>query len=173
MFVASINELCLSLENQNTENMNINELIDFNLNLLKEGLDIFALELRNINNKILDDEKSLALFNKMISESLIFTDQYKRIQLSTGGYEILNNGGWLKYITDNENEKTETAIRNKLKETLEIDLAKSNLEANELNRKIAKQNKENEKKNRVSTWVNIIIGLLNFLALIWQILKAE
>ena len=77
--------------------MNVNELIDFNLNLLKDGLDIRALELRNTDKKILDDEKSLALFKRMNSESLIFTDQFNRIQLSTIGYEILTNGGWLKY----------------------------------------------------------------------------
>ena len=153
--------------------MNINELIDFNLNLLNEGIDIRPLEFKNTNDEYLTEEKSLALFNKMISESLIITDQFKRIQLSTRAYEIINIGGWLKYITDIENENIETENRNKLKENLEIDLAKSNLEANELNRKIAKQNKENEKKNRVSTWANIIIGLLNFLALIWQIIKSE
>ena len=153
--------------------MNINELIDFNLNLLKEGMDIRPLELKNTNDETLNDEKSLALFNKMISESLIFTDQYKRIQLSTRGYEILTIGGWLKYITDNENEKIETENRNKLKENLEIDLAKSNLKANELNKKIAKQNAKNEKKNRISTWVNIGIGIINIGLLIWQIIKSE
>jgi hypothetical protein len=100
--VRSARTLCISLENRNTENMNVNELIDFNLNLLKNGLDIRALELRNVDNKILDDEKSLALFKTMSSESLIFTDQLNRIQLSTIGYEILTNGGWLKHI---ENEK--------------------------------------------------------------------
>ena len=109
----------------------------------------------------------------MISESLIFTDQYKRIQLSTRAYEIINIGGWLKYITDIENENLETENRNKLKETLEINLAKSNLKANELNKKIAKQNSKNEKKNRISTWVNIGIGIINIGLLIWQIIKSE
>lgn len=165
--------LCLSLKNRNTENMNINELIDFNLNLLKEGMDIRPLELKNTNEETLNDEKSLALFNKMISESLIFTDQFKRIQLSTRAYEIINIGGWLKYITDIENENIETENRNKLKDTLEIDLAKSNLKANELNKKIAKQNTKNEKKNRISTWVNIGIGIINIGLLIWQIIRSE
>ena len=41
--------------------MNINELIDFNLNLLKEGMDIRPLELKNTNDETLNDEKSLAL----------------------------------------------------------------------------------------------------------------
>ena len=153
--------------------MNINELIDFNLNLLKEGMDIRPLELKNTNSNLLNDEKSLALFNKMISESLIFTDQFKRIQLSTRAYEIINIGGWLKYKTDIENEIIETENRNKLKEKLEIDLAKSNLKANELNKRMAKQNAKNEKKNRISTWINIGIGVINVCLLIWQILKSE
>jgi len=153
--------------------MNINELINFNLNLLNEGIDIRPLEFKNTNDEYLTDEKSLALFNKMISESLIFLDQFKRIQLSTRAYEIISNGGWLKYITGIENEIVETNNRNKLKDTLEIDLAKSNLEANELNKKIAKQNAKNEKKNRITTWINIGIGIINVGLLIWQIIKSE
>ena len=102
----------------------------------------------------------------MVSENLIDTDNFGRIQLLAEAYKIIDFGGWLKHI-EYIKEKQE------FKENIEIDLAKSNLKANELNRKIAKQNKENEKKNRVSTWVNIIIGLLNFLALIWQIIKSE
>ena len=72
-----------------------------------------------------------------------------------------------------ENEIVETNNRNKLKDTLEIDLAKSNLEANELNKKIAKQNAKNEKKNRITTWINIGIGIINVGLLIWQIIKSE
>lgn len=82
---------------------------------------------------------------------------------------FINNGGFAK-IAELENEKE---LKLSEKETLEIDLAKSNLEANKLNKKIAKQNTENEKKNRFSTWVNIGIGFINAGLLIWQILKSE
>jgi hypothetical protein len=52
---------------------------------------------------------------------------------------------------------------------LEIELANSNIEANELNAKIAAQNVKNEKKNIFATWVNISIGLLNIVLLAIQI----
>jgi hypothetical protein len=146
--------------------MNFDNLIDFNLNLLIENKSIKPLELKDTNDEYLSDELSLTLFKKMVSENLIDTDNFGRIQLLAEAYKIIEFGGWLKHI-EYINEKQE------FKEKIEIDLAKSNLKANELNRKIAKQNKENEKKNRVSTWVNIIIGLLNFFALIWQIIKSE
>lgn len=61
----------------------------------------------------------------------------------------------------------------KVREDLELTLAKSNLEANELNKKIAKQNAKNENQNKISTWINIVIGIINIGLLIWQILKAE
>lgn len=152
--------------------MNFNELIDFNLNLLKDDLDIRPLELKNIDNEMLSDDKSLTLFKKMVSESLVYTDRFGRIQLLARAYEIIELGGWLKFIIDSEKSKVDIENKNLLKENLEIDLAKSNLEANKLNKKIAKQNTENEKKNRISTWVNIIIGVLNFLAILWQIIKS-
>ncbi len=74
-----------------------------------------------------------------------------------------------KEIEEKDLAKTKAS---ELKEKLEIDLAKSNIEANILNREIAKQNTKNQKKNNISTWVNIAIGILNFSALLWQIIKA-
>ena len=52
----------------------------------------------------------------------------------------------------------------KEKETLETDLAKSNIEANVLNI-------ENARKNKWYTWINIIIGVLNLVLLALQLLK--
>ena len=152
--------------------MNINELIEFNLNRINNDEDVRKLELKGLDNKTLSNLNCLTLFDRLISESLIDTDRFERIYLLSRAYDIINYGGWNKYIKDSEEEKKELNNKNNLKEKLEIDLANSNLQANELNRKIAKQNKENEKKNRVSTWVNIIIGLLNFLAIVWQIIKS-
>lgn len=54
-------------------------------------------------------------------------------------------------------------------EQLEISLAKSNIEANELNKKIALQNSQNESKNRIAMWVNISVGVLNIVLLAIQI----
>lgn len=152
---------------------NINELIDFNINLVNKGSDVRKLELKGIDNKTLNDEMCLTLFEKLRSESLIDTDDYNRIILSARAYEIINYGGWVKHIIDIENKKIELDNRNIIKENLEIALAKSNLEANKLNKKIADRNKKNEKQNRISTWINIGIGIINVCLLVWQISKTE
>ena len=136
--------------------MNINELIDFNLNLLKDGLDIRALELRNVDNKILEDEKSLALFNKLISESLISTDQFKRIQLSTKGFEILSNGGWLKLV-DNENSKSDFLAK---KEALDFEKSKVDLE---LAKKVLKEQPYTKWFARSGFAIAIILAVLEII----------
>lgn len=58
------------------------------------------------------------------------------------------------------------------KEEFEFELAKSNLAANKLNQKIAKPNLKNEKNNKVTTWINIVLGIINIDLLIWQVIKA-
>lgn len=136
--------------------MNINELIDFNLNLLKDGLDIRALELRNVDNKILEDEKSLALFNKLISESLISTDQFKRIQLSTKGFEILSNGGWLKHV-ENENSKSDFLAK---KEALDFEKSKVDLE---LAKKVLKEYPYTKWFARIGFAIAIILAVLEII----------
>ena len=136
--------------------MNVNELIDFNLNLLKDGLDIRALELRNTDNKILNDEKSLALFKTMISESLIFTDQYHSIQLSTNGYEILANGGWLRYV---ENEKSKSDFLAK-KEALDFEKSKIDLD---LAQKMLKEYPYTKWFARISIFIALVLAILELI----------
>jgi hypothetical protein len=136
--------------------MNVNELIDLNLNLLKDGLDIRALELRNIDNKILEDEKSLALFKKLISESLIFSDQFNRIQLSTTGHEIITNGGWLKYI---ENEKSKSDF---LAEKEVVDFEKSKLDL-ELAKKVLKEYPYTKWFARIGFIIAIVLAVLEII----------
>lgn len=67
----------------------------------------------------------------------------------------------------------ENLIEENKNKRLEIDLAKSNLQANKLNKKIANQNEKNEKFNKYSTIINISIGVLNAGLLVWQILKNQ
>lgn len=136
--------------------MNGNDLIDFNLNLLKDGLDIRALELRNIDKKILDNEKSLALFKTMISESLIFTDQYHSIQLSTRGYEILTNGGWLKYV---ENEKSKSDFLAK-KEIVDFEKSKIDLD---LAQKMLKEYPYTKWFARISIFIAVFLAILEII----------
>jgi hypothetical protein len=152
--------------------MNFNELIDFNLKLLKDDLDIRPLELKNIDNEMLSDEKSSTLFKKMVSESLVYTDRFGRIQLLPRAYEIIDLGGWLKFIIDSEKSKVDIENKNLLKENLEIDLAKSNLEANKLNKEVAERNAKSERFNKNMSILNFIFVICNFGILIWQILKS-
>lgn len=136
--------------------MNVNELIDFNLNLLKEGLDLRALELRNIDNKILEDEKSLALFKRMHSESLVYTDQFTRIQLSTRGYEILANGGWLKNVEDEKNKSDFLAQ----KEIIDFEKSKVDLE---LAKKVLREYPYTKWFARIGFAIAIILAVLEII----------
>ena len=126
-------------------NYNINELIDFNLNLIKDGVDIHPMELKNTDNKRLSDEKSLALFKKMDSESLIYTDKFGRIQLLAKAYEIIDFGGWLKHTIDTENARADIENKNLIKESLELENLKLQKESSEYQKSI--RNKEDEIRN--------------------------
>ena len=77
------------------------------------------------------------------------------------------NGGFEKAIQD-ELAKIE---KENEREQIELNLAKSNLEANELNKSIAAKNDKNETRNTVGMWVNIVIGVLNLVLLALQLLK--
>ncbi|KDN55056.1 hypothetical protein [Flavobacterium seoulense] len=134
--------------------MNFNELIDFNLNLLNDGLDIRALELKNTDNEMLSDEKSLALFKKMNSESLIHTDNFGRIQLLIRAYEIIDLGGWLKYVSDNEKSRLDLENKNLIKENLELEILKLQKEAAEYQKSI----RDKEDQIRSLTRDNLRLG---------------
>lgn len=125
--------------------MNINELIDFNISRISKNEDVRKLELKGLDNKTLSESKCLALFDKLISESLIDTDKYGKIHLLSRAYEIINYGGWTKYIIDSDNEKTELNKRTDAKEKLEIENLKLQKEASEYQKSI--RNKEEEIRN--------------------------
>ena len=114
--------------------------------------------------RILEDHNLRLFISKMLIEDFEFVEKVN------SQFLMLKKKGW-EFTSFKDIESKELA--KELKENLEMDLAKSNLEANKLNKKIAKQNTENEKKNRISTWVNIGMGIINAGLLIWQILKSE
>lgn len=104
--------------------------------------------------------------NQRISIGRIIIDDLKLIdRVGDHGYR-LNMKGW-EFKSFEEIEKLEKAKQEK--EILELELAKSNIEANTLNREIAIQNRKNERHNRKATYINILIGLLNISLLFWQI----
>ncbi len=75
------------------------------------------------------------------------------------------HGGFAKIYQDELNR----IERENESEKLEINLAKSNLEANELNKSIAAKNDRNEIRNNIGMWVNIFIGVLNIGLIVLQI----
>ena len=152
---------------------NLDELIDQNLNLLIESKtnSVMRIDFTDLNGKQIRESKRFAEI--MDSKGLIkleYSMKYK-CDLTEFGFEVCNYGGWLKYIKDKSNQEKQTKSENKEREEIEFKLAKSNLEANKLNKRIAKQNEKNEKKNRITTWLNIAIGIINVGLLIWQIIK--
>lgn len=68
-----------------------------------------------------------------------------------------------QYIRENREQE--------YRDNLELELAKSNIEANELNKKIAKQNNKNRRNNQIATWINIGIGFVNVCLIIWEIMN--
>jgi hypothetical protein len=115
--------------------------------------DIFA-ELKN-NEKPVGDIR-ISEYN-----CLIIPDGRTKSFLASGGFTEMER------ISKVQSEKDVE------KENLELELARSNIEANKLNKKVARQNAKNEKRNQISTWINIGIGILNIVILIWQILKGK
>ncbi|WP_395043117.1 hypothetical protein [Flavobacterium sp.] len=154
---------------------NLNEFIEINLNLLYKADDnkMYSTDFLNINgDRLTAKYLGLEYQVELEDEGLIRTNE-TLCKITPKGFEIAKNGGWKKYLAE-ENIANEIANEQKLiKDKLELDLAKSNLEANKLNKKIAKQNEKNEKNNKIATWVNIGIGLINIGLLLWQILKGK
>jgi hypothetical protein len=152
---------------------NINELIEVNLKLLSEvpRNSMFFDDFIDCDGNELQATFRTDFFASEMEKRNLITIKDFLCFITEFGLNIVENGGWNKYLIETEKAKKISQNQKTIKDKLELDLAKSNLEANELNKKIAKQNKKNEKRNRVSTWINIIIGILNFSALIWQIIK--
>lgn len=83
-----------------------------------------------------------------------------------------------KIITANGRKAYEIGLKQFIEKTekdkdLELELAKSNIKANEFNAEIAKQNKTNKGFNQIATVVNAAIGLINLGIIIWQLVKAS
>lgn len=154
---------------------NIDELIEINLKLLIESNDhsLYLMKFVNELGSGIDNFERFAKY--MEGKGLINIEPTKRqrCDLTALGYKISQNGGWLQFLKDSQKNEDQEIVEKRLKEHLENELTKSNLEANELNKTIAIENKLNEKKNRLATWINILIGILNIGLLLWQILKKQ
>ena len=152
---------------------NINELIDINLKLLSEsqGGKLFHIDFVDENSKRLKDSQRFSEI--LVKKGLVDLEPTKRMRgdITEYGFNIAKNGGWLNYLERKAEQEKQVKKEDKEKENLEFELAKSNLEANNLNKKIAKQNEKNQKNNRIATWINVSVGVINVGLLVWQILK--
>ena len=155
---------------------NINELIEINLNRIAESRN------RSLFRNDFVDEKghsmhhlSQRLADFMESKGLVTVEptQRMRCDLTELGWNIIQSGGWKQVLEASEILKEKEILENDYKAKLEIELAESNLQANKLNKKIARQNQDNERKNQIATWINVGIGFVNVALLIWQILKSK
>jgi hypothetical protein len=154
---------------------NINKLIDINLNLIANSRDgkLFRTDFIDENKRRLRDSKRFAEI--LAKKNLVDLEPTKemRCDITEFGFEIANNGGWLSFL-EQKKKKDELAKREREeKEKIQLELAKSNLEANELNKAIAKRNAKDQKNNRIATWINIGIGAINIGILIYQLLNSK
>ena len=153
---------------------NIDELIDKNLKIIYDSdkKSVMRTDFVKLNDRKMFESQRLAeLMDEKNLINLEYSKKY-RCDLTEFGLEVSKVGGWLEYLKIKS--KADKQLENEIKERekLENDLAKSNLEANKLNKKIAKQNQKNEKFNKITTWINVAIGLINIGLLVWQILKS-
>ena len=106
-----------------------------------------------------DSEKRIRASKRLEREGFIKQKGRHTYDLTEKGQKAVDLGGYEKFKEEIEGKEAE-------KEQLEIDLAKSNIEANRINRK-------NAKFNRYAIIVNLILGALNVVLLIWQIFSAD
>jgi hypothetical protein len=147
----SILKYCIEKETHVSANEIFKNLLP---NITEEEIEELFTEIRDHNKNIAD----------------VRISEYACLIIPDGRTKtFINNGGFVK-IAELETEKE---LKLSEKESLEIDLAKSNLEANKLNQEVAERNAKSEKFNKRLSIFNFIFIILNFCILIWQIIKAE
>lgn len=151
-------------------NNNLNELIDVNLKLIFESKEqsLLRFSLIDIDGNKNNDSENLA---RILEQERLIDIRVNNCLLSKFGREVSNNGGWIKHLETKDLLNQNLKEKNELKEQLEFDIAKSNLKANKLNKKIAEQNAKNEKSNIIATWINVVVGIINIGLFVWQALK--
>ncbi len=121
----------------------------------------------------LDDEKQfLNLYNYTYFEYVDGTADF--IEIDTEYKSIIDKYGSLsRYLNEQNSNILQQQNKETQKELLEIELAKSNIEANKLNKITADRNAKNKTGNTIATWLNVAIGLVNIAIIIWQLTKTE
>lgn len=143
--------------------MTDNEIIDKILEQLFKS-DSTPTSIAHFICKTFDiEEKKYAPFvDRLEAEGLANSHNVRYLMTITDfGRQVCKKGGWLVHLDNSVKERQRQLDR----EQLEIDLTKSNIEANKLNQINARQNKR-------ATIVNIVIGIINLLVAFVSIIIA-
>lgn len=119
---------------------NINDLIEYNINFIKNkpNFRIRRLELKNLDGNTLPTNDCISLHKILIEKSLIFESEHKDLFLTGMSEEIILNGGWLNHLRI-EKEKIEKA---ESKEILEIANLKLQKESSEYSKTLRQKEEE-------------------------------
>lgn len=152
---------------------NIDEIIEINLNLLGNSNDRFVMkfEFVDMNGNVLGDEDRFAEY--LVQKGLIRIEpsSRQRCDLTDTGYGIFKSGGWIAHLNRVAESKAQQQIKLDQREQLETELAKSNIEANKLNAKIAEQNRIDRGLNKIFLIINAFFAVINIAIAILQLIK--
>lgn len=150
----------------------LNQLIDNNLKIISGS----KLSYSNIYDLVDKDGYGYTTFDaeifadKMVNKLLI-ERHGDRISLTEIGKDIISKGGWLAHLDRLVESKAKQQIKLDQRELLETELAKSNIEANKLNAKIAEQNRKDRRLNKIFLIINVVFMALNMLVAVLQLMK--
>lgn len=116
--------------------------------------------------QILEFRRLLKIIENINCAKVLWSDFFDTVDINEHTQDFKDRGGFDKYFQD-ELDKIE---KENEREKIEIELAKSNLEANELNKSIAAKNETDKKRNKTERIINISLGVLNLVLLVVQIL---
>lgn len=108
---------------------NINDLIEYNINFIKNkpNFRIRRLELKNLDGNTLPTNDCISLHKILIEKSLISESENKDLFLTGMSEEIILNGGWLNHLRI-EKERTEKAVSKEILEIANLELQKESSE---------------------------------------------
>ncbi len=150
------------------------------MKVIKDQIKIANEILKRLcESEFINDDELYSKFNDKddINYIIKFLEQNNLLNaawVSSGDVAMFNSSDFTCNAVKNnilENEYNKQKQKEE-KENFEIELAKSNIEANKLNTEIAKKNEKNKRANDIATWINVSVGLINLGIIIWQLMKA-
>ena len=154
------------------------KFLDFVLQKLNEeyeiGDEISSIAYYYKTEKGIDfPEKDIQPFSDLY-EGTYFERKWNNdiVSITPHAKQIIDNYGSLsKYFSITAESKAQEQAKIETKEQLEIELAKSNIEANKLNAKIAEQNRKDSRLNKIFWIINAVFAVINIAIAILQLMK--